>query len=53
MFGGRMVLNNQVSIGQFVAFNFYIVMLVWPMIATGDCINIFSQFIYIHIKKER
>ena len=43
VFGGRMVLNNQVSIGQFVAFNFYIVMLVWPMIATGDCINIFSQ----------
>ena len=41
--GGRMVLEGQVSIGQFVAFNSYITMLVWPMIATGDCINIFSQ----------
>ena len=29
--GGRMVLDGQVSIGQFVAFNSYIDMLVWPM----------------------
>lgn len=43
IFGGRMVLNGQVSIGQFVAFNSYIGMLVWPMIACGDCINLFSQ----------
>ncbi|MCM1025710.1 MAG: ABC transporter ATP-binding protein/permease [Roseburia sp.] len=41
--GGRMVLNGQISIGQFVAFNSYIGMLVWPMIACGDCINSFSQ----------
>ena len=39
----RMVLDGQVSIGQFVAFNSYIDMLVWPMIAAGDCINTFSQ----------
>ena len=37
-----MVLDGQVSIGQFVAFNSYIDMLVWPMIATGDCINTFQ-----------
>ena len=43
IFGGRMVLNGQVSIGQFVAFNSYIGMLVWPMIACGDCVNMFSQ----------
>lgn len=43
VFGGRMVLNGQVSIGQFVAFNSYIGMLVWPMIACGDCVNLFSQ----------
>ncbi|MGN0401620.1 MAG: ABC transporter ATP-binding protein [Acetatifactor sp.] len=43
VFGGKMVLNGQVSIGQFVAFNSYIGMLVWPMIACGDCINSFSQ----------
>ena len=38
-----MVLAGQISIGQFVAFNSYIGMLVWPMIACGDCINNFSQ----------
>ncbi len=43
IFGGKMVLSGQVSIGQFVAFNSYIGMLVWPMIACGDCINTFSQ----------
>lgn len=42
-FGGKMVLDGQVSIGQFVAFNSYIGMLVWPMIACGDCVNTFSQ----------
>lgn len=43
VFGGKMVLDGYVSIGQFVAFNSYITMLVWPMIAAGDCINTFSQ----------
>jgi len=43
LFGGRMVLAGQVSVGKFVAFNSYIGMLVWPMIACGDCINSFSQ----------
>lgn len=43
LFGGKMVLNGTVSIGQFVAFNTYIGMLVWPMIACGDCINSFTQ----------
>lgn len=43
VFGGKMVLDGKVSIGQFVAFQSYIGMLVWPMIACGDCINTFSQ----------
>lgn len=43
LIGGRMVLNGEVTIGQFVAFNSYINMLVWPMIACGDSINFFSQ----------
>ena len=41
--GGKMVLEGTISIGQFVSFNSYIGMLVWPMIACGDCINTFSQ----------
>ncbi len=43
VFGGKMVLDGTISIGKFVAFNSYIGMLVWPMIACGDCINMFSQ----------
>jgi ATP-binding cassette subfamily B protein len=43
LIGGKMVLNGQISIGQFVSFNSYIGMLIWPMIACGDCINMFSQ----------
>ncbi|MCD7750833.1 MAG: ABC transporter ATP-binding protein/permease [Lachnospiraceae bacterium] len=43
LIGGRMVLNGTISIGQFVTFNSYINMLVWPMIACGDCINTFTQ----------
>lgn len=43
LFGGKMVLSGQISLGQFVAFNSYIGMLVWPMIACGDCVNTFSQ----------
>lgn len=43
LIGGKMVLDGQISLGQFVAFNSYIGMLVWPMIACGDCINAFSQ----------
>nr|WP_296438242.1 ABC transporter ATP-binding protein [uncultured Acetatifactor sp.] len=43
LFGGRLVLAGSISIGKFVAFNSYIGMLVWPMIACGDCINNFSQ----------
>ena len=43
IFGGKMVLAGTISVGQFVAFTTYISMLVWPMIACGDCINMFSQ----------
>ncbi|MCD7739500.1 MAG: ABC transporter ATP-binding protein/permease [Lachnospiraceae bacterium] len=43
LIGGRMVLSGAISIGQFVTFNSYINMLVWPMIACGDCINSFTQ----------
>lgn len=43
IFGGYLTLNNQITIGEFVAFTQYIVMLVWPMIAVGESINLFSQ----------
>lgn len=43
LYGGYLVVEGEISGGQFVAFNQYITMLVWPMIAVGDSINTFSQ----------
>src|SRR6185503_11996058 len=41
--GGREVLLHKISLGDFVAFNTYIVMLTWPVIALGWVINIFQR----------
>jgi ATP-binding cassette, subfamily B, multidrug efflux pump len=41
--GGREVLMGRISLGDFVAFNTYIVMLTWPIIALGWVINIFQR----------
>ncbi len=43
IFGGYLALTGQITLGRFVAFNQYINMLVWPMLACGDAINMFSQ----------
>ena len=43
LYGGYLVVNKQITTGQFVAFNQYIGMLVWPMLATGESITYFSQ----------
>lgn len=43
LFGGKLVLEGQITAGKFVTFNSYILMLVWPMIATGDSITLISQ----------
>lgn len=42
-YGGYLTLSGEITLGRFVAFNQYIGMLVWPMIAIGDSINFFSQ----------
>jgi ATP-binding cassette subfamily B protein len=41
--GGREVLQGKISVGQFVAFNTYMVQLTWPVIALGWVINIFQR----------
>ena len=43
LYGGYLAINGTISLGQFVAFNSYIGMLVWPMIAAGECITYVSQ----------
>ena len=41
--GGHQVLRQQLSIGAFFAFFFYLNLLVWPMIALGWVTNIFQR----------
>jgi ATP-binding cassette, subfamily B, multidrug efflux pump len=41
--GGREVLMSRISVGDFVAFNTYMVQLTWPVIALGWVINIFQR----------
>ena len=43
LFGGYLAVNGQISLGRFVAFNQYINMLVWPMLACGEAVNMFSM----------
>ena len=43
LFGGRLVISGQISIGQFVQFTLLLGYLVWPMIALGWVINIFQR----------
>ncbi len=43
VYGGWLALNGEITLGRFVAFHQYIGMLVWPMLACGEAINLFSQ----------
>lgn len=43
IYGGYLALAGEITLGRFVAFNQYINMLVWPMLACGEAINMFSQ----------
>src|SRR6202142_1392338 len=41
--GGREVISGKMNVGDFVAFNTYMVQLTWPVIALGWVINIFQR----------
>ncbi|HLB90675.1 MAG TPA: ABC transporter ATP-binding protein, partial [Terriglobales bacterium] len=41
--GGREVLYGRITVGDFVAFNTYMVQLTWPIIALGWVINLFQR----------
>ncbi len=43
MVGGHEVIAHRISVGQFVEFNTYMIMLIWPIIAVGWVINIFQR----------
>jgi len=40
LYGGRQVILNKLTLGEFVAFNTYLAMLIWPSIALGWVTNI-------------
>lgn len=42
-FGGHLIMRNQISLGEFVAFFAYLARLTWPMIAFGWVINLIQQ----------
>ncbi len=41
--GGHEVVQHRISVGQFTAFNVYMVQLTWPMIAVGWVVNLFQR----------
>ncbi|WP_048602706.1 ABC transporter ATP-binding protein [Rubeoparvulum massiliense] len=42
-YGGTLVIRQEISLGDFVAFNSYLGLLIWPMMAIGMIINIFQR----------
>ena len=51
-FGGRLVIENSITLGDFVAFVTYLYMLIWPMMAVGWVANLaqrgFTSLARIH-----
>jgi ATP-binding cassette subfamily B protein len=41
--GGHEVLSHRISVGDFVAFSFYMTMLIWPIIALGYVVNLVQR----------
>jgi ATP-binding cassette subfamily B multidrug efflux pump len=41
--GGREVIQHRITVGEFVAYNTYMVQLTWPVIALGWVINLFMR----------
>ncbi|MEE9206963.1 MAG: ABC transporter ATP-binding protein [Gemmatimonadota bacterium] len=41
--GGRQVIAGAITLGEFVAFGFYLTLLMWPMIALGWVTNLFQR----------
>jgi len=41
--GGHEVINHRITVGNFVAFNTYMMMMTWPIIAVGWVVNLFQR----------
>ncbi|GEN56594.1 multidrug ABC transporter permease/ATP-binding protein [Halolactibacillus alkaliphilus] len=42
-YGAIMVIDNRISIGDLVSFNVYLGMIIWPMFAIGELINVMQR----------
>jgi ATP-binding cassette, subfamily B, multidrug efflux pump len=42
-YGGLQVMQGRITVGDFVAFGFYLALLTWPMIALGWVVNLFQR----------
>ncbi len=42
-YGGTLVMMNEISLGDFIAFNSYLSLLIWPMMAIGWVINLLER----------
>ena len=42
-YGAHLILQNQMSVGDLISFNVYLGMLIWPMFAIGDLINVMQR----------
>ncbi len=43
IYGGYLAIHGEITVGEFVMFNSYVGMIIWPMMAVGDCITSISQ----------
>lgn len=43
VYGGTLVINRTISLGDFIAFNSYLALLIWPMMAAGWVVNILQR----------
>ena len=53
IFGGKRVIFNEISLGDFVAFVAYLDLLVWPMMALGWVVNLFQRSSASMVRIER
>ncbi|WP_438448393.1 ABC transporter ATP-binding protein [Gorillibacterium sp. sgz5001074] len=42
-YGGYLVFNSEISLGELVSFNVFLGMLIWPMFAIGELINVMQR----------
>ncbi|UHA74263.1 ABC transporter ATP-binding protein [Paenibacillus sp. 481] len=43
VYGAYLIIHNELTLGQLLAFNMYLGMMIWPMFAIGDLINVMQR----------